>query len=129
MKSMRINATGCLIVLFIFLTPAWSAELPAEDIQLLMAHEGEYISVVGTVVTTHIGKSGKVRFLNFGPDYRKAFTVVIFTSDLNKFTSKIGEPTKYYANKKVKVDGRIKIYQKKPEIIVNDPSQIKIIER
>jgi len=128
MKWKAINLVVFTMSLLIGMVTAWSNELPAEDIQSIMLHEGEYGSVVGNVVSTHIAKSGKVRFLNFGPDYRKAFTVVIFTSDLDRFISKNGEPTKYYLNKKVKVDGRIKIYQNKPEIIINDPSQIKIIE-
>jgi hypothetical protein len=127
MKWRFINTVLFIISLLVTMTSAWGNELPAEDVQAIMLHEGEYASVIGTVVSTHIAKSGKVRFLNFGPDYRKAFTVVIFTSDLDKFMSKIGEPTKYYLNKKVKVDGRIKIYQEKPEIIANNPSQIEII--
>lgn len=106
---------------------AWGIELTAEDINTIRNYEGEYISVVGTVMSTHTAKSGKVRFLNLGPNYKTAFTAVIFTSDLNKFTSTIGEPTVYYMNKKVKIQGRIKMYKGKPEIILNTPEQITII--
>jgi len=117
----------CCVIILAGIAPAVALDLPADDIQLIMMHEGEYASVIGTVVSTHIAKSGKVRFLNFGPDYRKAFTVVIFTSDLKKFMAKVGEPTQYYLRKKVKVSGQIKIYQNKPEIIAKDPSQIVVL--
>ena len=103
---------------------AWAIEVPADDLQAIMKHEGEFITVVGKVVGTHIASSGKVRFLNFGEDYRKAFTAVIFTGDLAKFTATVGEPTKFYAGKNVKVSGRIKIYKGKPEMILKAPDQI-----
>ncbi len=106
----------------------WAEEIDARNLNEIRQHEGEFTTVVGLVESTHIAKSGKVRFLNLGKDYREAFTVVIFTGDLSKFTSTIGEPTDYYMNKKIKVKGRIKIYKGKPEIIASSPEQITIIK-
>jgi len=85
---------------------------------------GQMVAVEGVVMDSHIARSGKVRFLNFGPEYKTAFAVVIFTGDLKNFKS-IGEPTEYYLGKRVVVSGRIKIYKGRPEIIVENPRQIK----
>lgn len=82
----------------------------------------EYVTVEGTIVDTH--NSGKACFLNFHPDYKKYFSVVVFRSDFHKFPD---APEDYYLNKKVQVTGIIKQYQGKPEIILKDPSNIKII--
>ena len=68
--------------------------------------------------------SGKACFLNFHSDWKKHFTVVIFASDFSKFPS---PPEEYYRGKKIQVTGRIKSYHGKPEIIVEDPSQIEVL--
>jgi DNA/RNA endonuclease YhcR with UshA esterase domain len=128
MKKRLIITTLCLIALLSSYSKAFAVELQASDVHNIMLHEGKYVTVKGKVVSTHAAKSGKVRFLNFGDDYKKAFTVVIFTGDLQNFISKVGEPVDYYLNKKIKVTGKIKIYQNKPEIIANDPKQIIVVE-
>ncbi len=85
-------------------------------------HYGEYLTVEGTIVLTY--NSGKACFLNFHSDWKKHFTVVIFASDFSKFPS---PPEEYYRGKKIQVTGRIKSYHGKPEIIVEDPSQIELL--
>ena len=116
-----------LVFIFGIILNAQSSEIKANDLNELIKNDGEFVTVTGLVESTLIAKSGKVRFLNLGKNYRTAFTVVIFTGDLDKFTSKIGEPTQYYKNKKITVNGRIKIYKGKPEIIANSPDQITIV--
>jgi len=86
-------------------------------------HYGEYCYVRGKIVATF--NSGKACFLNFHKNWKNYFTAVIFASDFNKFPFK---PEEYYLNKEVKVLGVIKEYQGKPEIIVENPSQIEVIE-
>jgi len=86
-------------------------------------HYGEYVTVEGTIVTTH--NSGKACFLNFHPNYKRYLTVVIFASAFPRFPAK---PENYYHGKKVRVSGYIKEYKGKPEIILNDPSQIEILK-
>jgi micrococcal nuclease len=84
-------------------------------------HYGKYKTVEGTIVS---GKClPKVCFFNFNQDYRTAFTVVIFASDLSKFPP---NPDQFYRNKKVQVTGTIKEYKGKPEIIIKGTDQIKI---
>jgi len=86
-------------------------------------HYGEYATVEGTIVATH--NSGKACFLNFHPDYKRYFTAVIFASAFPRFPA---NPENYYYGKKVRVSGYIKEYKGKPEIILNDPSQIEILK-
>ena len=84
---------------------------------------GKYVMVEGTIVATY--NSGKACFLNFHPNYKRYFTAVIFASAFSHFPE---SPESYYYGKKVRVSGYIKEYQGKPEIILNDPSQIEILK-
>ncbi|MBU4304504.1 MAG: hypothetical protein KJ893_02595 [Candidatus Omnitrophica bacterium] len=86
-------------------------------------HYGEYSTVEGTIVATH--NSGKACFLNFHPDYKRYFTAVIFASAFSLFPA---NPENYYYGKKFRVSGNIKEYKGKPEVILNDPSQIEILK-
>ena len=86
-------------------------------------HYGEYATVEGTIVVTH--NSGTACFLNFHPDYKRYFTAVIFASAFSRFPA---NPENYYYGKKVRVSGYIKGHKGKPEIILNDPSQIEILK-
>jgi len=86
-------------------------------------HYGEYATVEGTIVATH--NSGKACFLNFHPDYKRYFTAVIFASAFSRFPA---NPENYYYGKKVRVSGYIKEYEGKPEVILNNPSQIEILK-
>ena len=86
-------------------------------------HYGEYVTVEGKIVATH--NSGKACFLNFHPNYKRYFTAVIFASAFPLFPA---NPETFYYGKKVRVSGYIKEYKGKPEIILNDPSQIEILK-
>jgi hypothetical protein len=101
---------------------------PAGTVQVISwqdaaKHYGEYATVEGTIVVTH--NSGKACFLNFHPDYKRYFTAVIFASAFSRFPA---NPENYYYGKRVRVSGNIKEYEGKPEIILNDPSQIEILK-
>ena len=86
-------------------------------------HYNEYATVEGKIVVTH--NAGKVCFLNFHPDYKRYFTAVIFESAFARFPA---NPENYYNGKNVRVTGYIKEYKGKPEIILDDPGQIKVLE-
>jgi DNA/RNA endonuclease YhcR with UshA esterase domain len=87
------------------------------------SYYGEYKTVEGTIVATY--NSGKACFLNFHSNWKKYFTAVIFRSDFHKFPD---NPEQYYDGKKVRITGKIKEYQGKPEIILKSPSQIEILD-
>lgn len=84
---------------------------------------GHYKTVDGVIVKTY--NSGKAIFLNFHPNWKRYFTVVIFEKDFHIFPQ---NPEKYYLNKHVRVRGIIKEYKGKPEIILTSPDQIDILK-
>lgn len=84
---------------------------------------GQTVWVRGRVVAAN--NTGKVCFLNFHRNWKRYFTVVIFASSFSRFPE---PPERLYLNKEIRVYGRIKEYQGKPEIIVESPDQIEIIK-
>ncbi len=86
---------------------------------------GQIKCVEGEVLNIHEGQ--KAFHLNFGKDWKKDFTVVIFKRDLSFFLSKGISPVKDYQNRFIRVTGLIKEYNG-PEIIVSHPSAIEILE-
>ncbi|NJN96120.1 MAG: hypothetical protein HC875_19450 [Anaerolineales bacterium] len=87
------------------------------------AYEGQTVTVEGRVVDTY--DSEKVVLLNFDQDYRTTFKVAIFADAWPLFPA---PPHEYYRDKLVRVTGQIKMYQNAPEIIVEQPEQIEIVE-
>lgn len=85
---------------------------------------GQARTVKGRVLSTH--QTDRIIFLNFGPDYRKDFTAIIYTSLLDFFHQEGIDPASFYQGKKVTVTGVIGEYNG-PEIIINSPVQIKVI--
>jgi DNA/RNA endonuclease YhcR with UshA esterase domain len=59
----------------------------------------------------------------------KPFTVVIFSEGLEQFHKKgVDDPPAYYKGKKVRVAGLIEEYKGNPEIKVNSPDQMKVVD-
>jgi len=83
---------------------------------------GRYVVTEGVIVGSY--NSGKVCFLNFDKNYKQGLSLVIFASDYVKFP---GSPEKYFLNKKVRVEGRVKDYKGKVEIIVKSMDQVKLL--
>jgi len=86
-------------------------------------HYGENVTIEGRIAGTY--NSGKVCFLNFDTNYKNSFTAVIFASDFHLFPA---NPESYYDGKKVRIKGRIKEYSGRPEIILNNLTQIEVIK-
>lgn len=81
-------------------------------------HINEYAKVTGSIVDVYTAKSGTT-FLDFCTNYKMCpFSGVIFSSDSSKFKN-----LKSYVGP-VTIEGDIKSYQGKAEIIINDPAQI-----
>jgi PLD-like domain len=82
-------------------------------------HIGEQARVTGTLLKAYTAKSG-VTFLDFCKDYKTCpFTAVIFADDIKKFPD-----LDSYVGKTVTLTGKIKSYQGKAEIILEDSSQL-----
>jgi DNA/RNA endonuclease YhcR with UshA esterase domain len=87
------------------------------------AFAGKTATVEGRVVATY--NSGKAVFLNFDKDYEHTFKVVIFPDAWPLFPQ---PPEDMYQDRLVQVTGQVKMYQGAPEIIVESPDAIYILE-
>lgn len=101
--------------------------IDALDTATLLAHAGEIRTVEGVMVRAYYAHSsgGQPTFLNFHDPYEGYFTALIWGDDRDKFPP---EPETYYLDKKVRIKGLIETYKGAPEIILNEPSQIWIVE-
>lgn len=87
---------------------------------------GQFKTVVGTVVSgKYLPRSkGKPTFINLDKPYpNQIFTILIWGSDRSKFKQ---PPESLYYGKKIAVTGMIIDYKGVFEIIVRNPSQIKL---
>jgi micrococcal nuclease len=84
---------------------------------------GKTVKVCDKVYGTHVSKGEKkVSSLNLGADFpNQKLTVVIFESDLAKFSY---TPTVFLKDKNVCVTGKIMTYKEKPQIIINEPTDL-----
>jgi len=79
------------------------------------------VTVEGAVNEVHHAASGKVTFIDMCGRYpNNVFTGVIFKDDASKFPN-----IDSLNGKTIDITGTIKVYKEKPEIILNDPAQIK----
>lgn len=86
-------------------------------------HVGETVAVRGLVVVVFTSRNQNT-FLNFDRPYpRQTFQGVIFRTASAAF----GDP-RQYEGKEVVVVGRIRLYNGKPEIILDSPSQIRLAD-
>jgi len=85
-------------------------------------HVGEKGTIVFQVTRTH--NSGQAVFLNSHDPYEGYFYVVIFPDLWDRFPD---PPETYFDGRCVTVEGKIGLYRGTPQIVLNDPEQIKII--
>jgi DNA/RNA endonuclease YhcR with UshA esterase domain len=94
------------------ITPAEAAKHVGETVIV----QGKVTEIVLSVnLTTHI---------NFGGLYPKhAFTATIFKADQTRFPG-----VREYEGKLVQVEGQVHLYKDKPEIVLTERSQIRLVE-
>ena len=89
---------------------------------------GEYIglpvTVEGVVRQVYRDRESGITFLNFGPNPRRDFTVVIRPAFGEFFLS----PEARYLNRRVRVRGIVEAFQGQPQIVVQLPEQIQVID-
>jgi endonuclease YncB( thermonuclease family) len=91
--------------------------------ELAGKYVGKRVTVQGKIVRSF--NSGKACFLNFHGNFTRYMSLTIFENAFRKFPF---QPEKYYLNITVRVRGKIRKYEGKPEIILESPRQIKIIK-
>ena len=81
---------------------------------------GQTVTIEGQVAqVSHSGKSNTT-FLNFGARYpNQTFAAVIFASAADRFPN----PAQW-EGRNVRVTGRVRLYQGRPEIVLDVPSQL-----
>lgn len=85
---------------------------------------GQTVTVEGTVVRTARHDGNGIIYLNFHDPYEGYFTVVIWSGDWDRFPQ---SPELYYDGKHVLVTGKVIEYKGSPEIIVEGPAEIVIV--
>lgn len=87
------------------------------------SYNGKSVTMQGYVAAVSRSAKSNTVFMNFGEAYpNNCFTAVIFSSDLDKFPN-----FSSYDGKNVLLTGRVQLYQGKPEIILKEPSQIRVV--
>jgi len=67
-------------------------------------------------------------YLNSSKDFRdeKNFPVVLNVKTLGADLKKLGDPQKVYLNKKIKVTGKVTLFNDRPQILIEKLEQIQI---
>jgi hypothetical protein len=120
MQRIRWFALTVLVGLFALPSLAQKKYSPSEAKE----HFGETATVCGEVVSTRYADStkGQPTFLNLDKAYpNQVFTIVIWGNNRSKF----GSPENDYKGKRVCVSGKITAYAGLPEIVADEPKQIK----
>lgn len=84
---------------------------------------GRTAFVYGKVVT--IGHARGIHFLNFDPQRRDVFKLVVFDRNIERFSGSLEE---LYLNKLVRVRGIVTRYAGAPQIELASPQQIQVLE-
>ena len=109
---------ACVLGLAFAATPALAETIAPPDAQKYI---GKTVTVEGVVATVHHAVSGKVTFIDIGGRYPdNAFTGIILADDAAKFPD-----VDKLEGKTIDITGTITLYNKKPEIILKDATQIK----
>jgi hypothetical protein len=89
-----------------------------------ISHVGRVVTVEGKIVRSH--NTGKVCFLNFVPDHPSdAFYLIVFEQLLDFWPE---PPDEYFLEKTVRATGQVFMHRGKPQIRIENASQIKIVK-
>ncbi len=131
MKKFRI--ISAFILALLIQTPMFGAVnntiINANNFVKLISNTSQYVRIQGKIYNSEITDKSKVIFLNFGKNFNTSLSAVIYDINVPSFIDAgINEPGKYFNNKKVVIEGVIRISDGKPEILISSPNQIKVIE-
>ena len=123
---MKNSFSTVFILIIIILLSSGYGQIESISTDRADKYIGQVKSVYGVVVSTNYNNdSSSPMFLNLDEAYPDhIFTIFIVSSARDSFN---WLPEVYYLDKKIIVTGLITEYNGKPEIIVNSPSQIKLI--
>lgn len=97
--------------------------ISAEDAE---KHVGQTVTVCSVVASTRFADSTstKLTYLNLGRAYPDQLATVVIPNQLRSLYR--FRPEEYYKGKRICVAGAITMYHEKPQIVIDDPFQIRI---
>jgi micrococcal nuclease len=88
------------------------------------SHIGETVTICDKVYSTKLIDGSNMTLLNLGAVYpNQLLTVMIKGRDRSKFKD---APETYFKGKNMCVTGKVVDYKGKPEIVISDPSEMKL---
>lgn len=109
---------------------AMQAGINADNFIKLVSSASQYVRIEGKICNSEITDRSKVIFLNFGRNFNTSLSALIYNTDMPAFIDAgIAEPSEYFKNKNVVIEGIVRINEGKPEIVINSPGQIRIVEK
>ena len=120
---MRDAGVGLLVVLAVMFAPSARAADPVVQWDAAEQHMGEQAIVEGRVLGVHCSPISCL--LAFDPTFNR-FTVVVQAKDFTTFPP--DDLDNRYSGRRVRVRGTIVDRDRKPEIEVSDPANLKLVE-
>jgi DNA/RNA endonuclease YhcR with UshA esterase domain len=125
-----------LVTVLAFAPAAMAAQEAAVAASVIKAddaasHVGEEVTVEMVVRAARALADKDVCFLNSRRDHRDTdtFTVVIFKVGLDRFREKgVDNPALHFLDRTIRVRGKVVSHKERPEIVVEDPDQIELVE-
>jgi len=108
------------------------AEMPIIEAAEAADHVGEECVVEMVVRAARMFDDGGRCFLNSHKNHRDEdnFTVVIFRGGLARFReADIDDPADHFLDRTIRVRGVIAEHKDRPQIVVEDPEQIELVEK
>lgn len=126
-KIFLLTLTALLIQIPAFANDS-SSNLEANNPVQLISHISQYARVQGKIHNTDASDKTNVILLNFGDSFNTCFSAKIYDNAIPFFVmAGIDNPAEFFKEKNVEVEGIIRISNGKPELIIESPNQIKIV--
>jgi hypothetical protein len=106
-----------------------AAVIQANDKDALTANMDKAVVIEGTIDTAAWSSSGKVMKATFKDAADSKLSAIIFVANREKFdTAFSGDIAKALTGAKVRLKGKLKDYKGSPEIVLDAPDQVTIVE-
>jgi DNA/RNA endonuclease YhcR with UshA esterase domain len=106
-----------------------AAVIKPEDHDAIVANMDKDVVIEGTIDKAEWSKSGKVMIATFEGGAETKLQAVLFVANREKFDSAFsGDVSKALTGAKVKIKGKLKDYKGSPEVVMDKPDQITIVE-
>lgn len=107
---------------------ATSPTLDAGNFIQIISNASQYSRIQGTISNIDVSDKSNTVLLNFGQNFNTSFSAIIHDDVIPFFAMNgITEPAEYFKNKTVILEGIIRISNGKPEMVIDSPSQIKLV--